>query len=142
MNIEVTDPIGAIVLLAVGLLLLWLISYSAARLATEDLRTVILSVSAVDGPTVSLEIANDGMKTAYAVTVHGFGAPLGEPLARAGDIRPGAIASVEVERSALVGESVGSLPAMIRLVWRIDGPHGSLKSNNFGLGHPSSSAGA
>ena len=142
MNIEVTDPIGALVVLAIVLIVAWLVAYSAARAATDDLRTVVLSVTAKDGSTVSLEIANHGMKTAYAVTVHPVGVDVGEALARAGDIRPGATATVRIERSALIGESEGPLPTAIRLAWRIGGPQGSLKWNPYALVHPSGGAGA
>jgi hypothetical protein len=142
MNIQVTDPIGALIVVAVLLLVVWLIAYSAARMATDDLRTVVLSVAAEDGPSVTLEISNHGMKTAYALTVRAAGATTGTTLGSAGDVRPGGTVSVRVDRPALVVDSDGPLPALIRLDWRIEGPLGPQKWSHFPLVRSPGGAGA
>jgi hypothetical protein len=139
---NVTDPIGALILLAVLVLITWMIAYSAARAATDDLRTVILTVTAEDGRTVGLEIANHGMKTAFAVTVAPFGAAPGRSLAGAGDVRPGGSTTVRVERTALVADPDGPLPGLIRLDWHIDGPQGPRKWSNQALLRADGGAGA
>jgi hypothetical protein len=133
-NIQITDPIGALVVLAILLIVGWSVAYSAARMATDDLRTIVLSLTAIDGPMVEIEVANHGMKAAYAVEIRDLGPLSGSPIATLGDIRPGAVATAQIERGALVGDPDRELPLMVRLAWRIDGPRGLQKRAPFPLG--------
>jgi uncharacterized protein (TIGR02588 family) len=141
-NIEITDPIGAVIVFAVVLIVAWLVAYSAARTATDDLRTVVLLVAAEDGPSVTLAISNHGMKTAYAVSVGHAGVAVGDALAEAGDVRPGGTATVEIDRGAFAVDSGGPLPEWVRLDWRIEGPRGPQKFGQFPLARSRGGAGA
>ncbi len=129
MNIQITDPIGALVVLAVVLIVAWLVTYSAARTATDDLRTVRLIVSAeVEGSEVLLGIANRGMKPAYDVTlvpspVAATAQTEAAATALIGDVPPGESVAARLDRVALAG-AADELPPYIRVEWRIDGPGG------------------
>jgi len=122
MNIEITDPIGALIVLAVGLLLAWLVTYSAARTATDDLRTVVLALSwTADGADIVIEVANHGMRPAYAVTLRLLAAAAGDPLTVIGEVRPGVSVGGRVRRTALVPDEAGDIPALVRVEWRTTG---------------------
>ena len=119
MNVEITDPIGALVVLAVVLIVAWLVAYSAARSATDDLRTVVLTLSwTADGTDVVLEVENRGMKPAYGVTLRSSAGAAAQPIATIGDVRPGAALSARVPRSAIVADDAPDLPAFLRVEWR------------------------
>jgi len=132
MNIQVTDPIGALIGIAVILLVVWLVAYSAARMATDDLRTVLLTVSLIaDGKEVILGVANRGMKPAYSVTVGTASLTATPPLALVGDVLPGGLVTTRVDRAALAGED--DVPSSVRVEWRIDGPGGPHRWRNYPL---------
>jgi hypothetical protein len=156
MSIQVTDPIGALVAVAVILLVVWLVAYSAARMATDDLRTVRLTVSAeVEGSEVLLGIANRGMKPAYDVTLvppsptpAGSAAPpmtAGTTAAAVpaliGDVPPGGSVAARLDRAAL-GGTTDELPPYIRVEWRIDGPAGPKRWALLAIVRSSGGAGA
>jgi hypothetical protein len=167
MSIQVTDPIGALVAIAVILLIGWLVAYSAARMATDDLRTVRLTVSAeVEGSEVLLGIANRGMKPAYDVTLvppsptPAAGTPAAGTAAAGtatapmtagttaaavpaliGDVPPGGSVAARLDRAAL-GGTTDELPPYIRVEWRIDGPGGPKRWALLAIVRSSGGAGA
>ena len=128
MSIEITDVIGALVVLAVFVLITWIIVYSAARMAVQDLGAspVVLVVAARDhGERVALRVTNNGSRPAYDVRLvlgaaDAAGAA-GSEVATVPVVAPGLPVEVEVARTALVAEDdppSAPLPPMLRASWR------------------------
>ncbi len=125
MSIEIHDVIGALVVLAVIVLMAWIIGYSAARMAVQDVVAgpVVLVVAARDhGERVALTVTNSGSRPAYDVRLMlaadaGAGAA-GREVATVPVLAPGLPIEIEVARAALLGDSGDPLPRMLRAGWR------------------------
>jgi hypothetical protein len=125
MSIEIHDVIGALVVLAVFVLITWIIVYSAARMAVQDLGAspVVLVVAARGhGERVALRVTNNGSRAAYDVRLvlgaaDAAGAA-GSEVATVPVLAPGLPFEVEVARTALVADSADPLPRMLRARWR------------------------
>jgi hypothetical protein len=125
MSIEIHDVIGALVVLAVLVLMAWIIVYSAARMAVQDVVAgpVVLAAAARDrGERVSLTLTNSGSRPAYDVRLM-LGAAdaagaAGNEVATLPVLAPGLPIEVEVARAALVADSADPLPRMLRAGWR------------------------
>lgn len=124
MSIEVHDVIGALVVLAVIVLMTWIIVYSAARMAFQDVvaSPVVLVVAARDrGERVSLTVTNSGSRPAYNVrlmlSASDHAGAAGTEVAAVSVLAPGLPIEVDVARTTLVTEA-NTLPRMLRATWR------------------------
>ena len=128
MSIEITDVIGALVVLAVIVLMTWIIVYSAARMAIADVvasPVVIVAAARERGERVELTLTNSGSRAAYdfRLTRGGQGRPgeAGPEIAAVPILAPGVPIQVDVARSGLIAEDdppSAPLPPMLRASWR------------------------
>jgi hypothetical protein len=125
MSIQVTDPIGAIVVLAVILLVGWLIVYTASLMAISDrLSAPVIIVAAARplGSRVALVLTNSGSRPAYQVHLSvgrgGSAGQLGREIAAIPVLAPGVPVQIEIDRADLGVGPGAPLPTILRAGWR------------------------
>jgi hypothetical protein len=125
MSVQVTDPIGAIVVLAVVLLVGWLLVYTASLMAITDRLSapvIIVASARTLGNRVVLVLTNSGSRPAYQVHLSvGKGDQVGQPIkeiAAIAVLAPGVPIQIEIDRADLGLEPDAKLPTILRARWR------------------------
>lgn len=121
------DALGAAVLLVVGLLIEWLLIYSAVRVAVghaNDRREPRLEAQSTTAPgEVTLAVVNAGSGVAFDVTMAWADDPSGYPLARTPLLAIGGRLECILAAAAAAGET--QLVRSLKVEWRegLDLPH-------------------
>jgi hypothetical protein len=125
MSVEVTDPIGAIVVLAVVLLVGWLLVYTASLMAITDrlaAPVIIVAAARTLGSRVILVLTNSGSRPAYQVHLSlAKSDKVGQPsreIAAIPVLAPGVPIQIDIDRTDLGLEPDAPLPAILRAGWR------------------------
>jgi hypothetical protein len=125
MTIEVGDPMAALLVVGVLLLIGWLVVYSAVRTATADRATapvaIVASATSV-GDRVGLSLFNTGARPAYDVHLATLDRQkvnwMGREIVVVPVLAPSVPIRVEIDRAALVTGHDDPLPGLLRVGWR------------------------
>lgn len=118
MTIQANDPFGGLLILALLIVVLWVIAYSATRVAIGGTRDAVFAASFVPHPDrVHLTVANVGLGAAFRVVVVWADAPNGAPLATAEFVGPLVPFEVDLPVAAIPEE--GSESRVLMIQWRM-----------------------
>ena len=117
MTISINDPFGGLLILVIVIAVLWLIAYSASRVAIGDTREAIFAATfAPHADHVHLVIANIGHSPAFRVAVRFANRRSGAPLAAAEFLGPLAPLEIDLPVPEVIGERAES--SMLLVEWR------------------------